>query len=341
MLLGFAGNGGLGVTIFFVISGFLITTLLGREYLIAQSLHYRNFYLRRAFRIFPAFYAYWLVVVGLELGGIVHLSRSDLLSSASYVWNYCPRSVDTWFLGHTWSLSVEEQFYLLWPLILGFATPRRAKWVAGAVIIAEPFIRVSTYVLLPWSRPLIGMMVHTRADSLMIGALLALVSLDGDHRNLVKRIASVPLIPISGLCFVVVDTLLTRSFAGKYLLPIGYSAQNVAIAVFLAYVVYREDTKIARILNQAVVVHLGLISYSLYIWQQLFLTPKNTTMTGRFPLNIVCALVVAELSYFFLEKPFLRWRRRFSQDTKHEDINPAGAGAVVSTEAAVAASASA
>ena len=317
-LVRFFGNGGLGVSIFFVISGFLITTLLVREYQATQHLNLKNFYIRRAFRIFPAFYAYWLVVLVLELFGCIQVSHSDLFSSAVYIWNYVPRNVDTWFLGHTWSLSVEEQFYLLWPLILAFVTPKRATSVAIALIVAEPFLRISSYFLLPSSRPLIGMMVHTRADSLMIGALLALVSLDEVQRGLVKRIAALPLIPVGGLCFLLADALLTRFFGGKYLLPIGYTVQNVAIAILVTYVVYLDTTPLARFLNQAAIVHLGVISYSLYIWQQLFLTTKNTTITGRFPLNIVCALLVAELSYFFLEKPFLRWRRRFSGEARSD-----------------------
>jgi peptidoglycan/LPS O-acetylase OafA/YrhL len=328
------GNGGLGVSIFFVISGFLITTLLTREHLATEHINFKNFYIRRAFRIFPAFYAYWFVVLTLKLLGDIHLSGSELFSSAAYVWNYMPRSVDSWFLGHTWSLSVEEQFYLLWPLILGFATPKRAKWFALAVLFSEPFIRVLSYLLMPSSRPLIGMMVHTRADSLMIGALLALVSTNDEQCNLAKRIARSPLLPVGGLCFIAADAFLGRYLGGKYLLPIGYSMQNIAIVILIAYVVYIDNTTLRRLLNQPWVVHLGVISYSLYIWQQLFLTTKNTTITGHFPLNIVCAFFAAECSYLFLERPFLRWRRRFSEVARLQDIRLATKNGVARPEAA-------
>lgn len=310
--LGFIGAGRLGVSIFFVISGFLITTLLVREHLTTHTISLKDFYVRRAFRIFPGFYAYWLVALALTLLGYIHLSHSDLISAATYVWNYTPRKVDTWFLGHTWSLSVEEQFYLLWPLMLKYSGPKRGTWIAIGVVIASPFIRVASYFLLPASRPRIGMMLHTRADSLMIGALLSLICLNQDHLRILKQFASSWLIPVASLCFAAIDTMLTMRFKGGYLLSIGFSLQNLMIVLLIAHVVFYDKTVLGRILNYPVVVHVGLISYSLYLWQQLFLTTKNTTFTGMFPLNIVCAFFAAELSYYLLEKPFLQLRKRFS-----------------------------
>ena len=218
MFLGFVGAGRLGVSTFFVISGFLITTLLVREQLSTHTISLKDFYIRRAFRIFPGFYAYWLVAFVLALLGYIQLSRSDLISAATYIWNYVPRNVDTWFLGHTWSLSVEEQFYLLWPLILKLSGPKRGTWAALAVVVTAPFVRLGSYFLLPSTRPRIGMMLHTRADSLMIGALLALMCFNEDHLRILKRLARSWLIPIVSLCFLVVDTLLTMRFKGVYFL---------------------------------------------------------------------------------------------------------------------------
>jgi peptidoglycan/LPS O-acetylase OafA/YrhL len=312
MFLGFVGAGRLGVSIFFVISGFLITTLLVREQLSTHTISLKDFYIRRAFRIFPGFYAYWLVAFVLALLGYIHLSRSDLISAAIYIWNYVPRNVDTWFLGHTWSLSVEEQFYLLWPFILKLSGPKRGTWAALAVVVTAPFIRLGSYFLLPSARPRIGMMLHTRADSLMIGALLALICFNEDHLHILKRSVSSWLIPVVSLCILVIDTSLTMHFKGGYVLSIGYSLQNLMIAMLMAHVVLYDKTILGRILNCPAVVHVGLISYSLYLWQQLFLTTSNTTFSGFFPWNLVCAFAAAELSYYMLEKPFLRWRKRFS-----------------------------
>jgi peptidoglycan/LPS O-acetylase OafA/YrhL len=312
LMLGFVEVSRLGVSVFFVISGFLITTLLVREQQITQSINLKHFYIRRALRIFPGFYAYWLVALALTLLGYIHLSHSDLIGSAVYIWNYVPRKADTWFLNHTWSLSIEEQFYLLWPLILKFSGPKRGKWATMAVIIVAPIIRVASYFFLPSTRSRIAMMLHTRADSLMVGALLALVFLNEDHLRVLKRLASSWLIPVASLCFAAIDTLLTVHFQGQYLLPIGYSLQNLVIALLIAHIVLNDKTRLGRTLNNSAVVHVGVISYSLYLWQQLFLKTANTTFTGTFPWNIMCAFLAAELSYYLLEKPFLRLRKRFS-----------------------------
>jgi peptidoglycan/LPS O-acetylase OafA/YrhL len=328
LMLGFVEVSRLGVSVFFVISGFLITTLLVREQQITQSINLKHFYIRRALRIFPGFYAYWLVALALTLLGYIHLSHSDLISSAVYVWNYVPRKADTWFLNHTWSLSIEEQFYLVWPLILKFSGPKRGQWTALAVIIVSPFIRVASYFLLPSARSRIAMMLHTRADSLMVGALLALVFLNEDHLRVLKRLVGSWLIPVASLCFAAIDTLLTVHFQGQYLLTVGYSLQNLAIVLLIAHVVLNDKTTLGRRLNNPAVVHVGVISYSLYLWQQLFLKTTNATITGTFPWNIMCAFVVAELSYYLLEKPFLRWRKRFSIEAPEKESTASELGAV-------------
>ena len=248
-LFAFIGAGRLGVSVFFVISGFLITKLLAREQQAAQSIDLKAFYIRRMLRIFPAFYCYWLVVLALTLLGCIHVPRLDLVSSAVYIWNYVPRKVDSWFLGHTWSLSLEEQFYLLWPFILFLSGPKRGKWIAFGIVVFAPFLRVASYFLFPSTRPLIGMMLHTRADSLMIGSLLALVMQERDHIDTIKRWAQSSLIPVGALCFVAVDTILSVRFRGEYLLPVGYTLQNLLIALLVAHVVFYDQTSFGKILS--------------------------------------------------------------------------------------------
>jgi len=314
--LTFVGAGRLGVSIFFVISGFLITTLLVREHLATGTISLKDFYIRRMFRIFPAFYAYWLLVLLLTLIGYIQLSHAELISAAVYVWNYVPRRLDTWFLGHTWSLSLEEQFYLVWPVVLKLSGIRRGTWAALAAVVVTPIIRVSWYFVFPATRPLIGMMLHTRADSLMIGALLALICLNENHLRALKRFTGSWLIPVASLFFLIIDTMLTAHFKAAYTLSVGYSLQNFMIVLLVAHVVFYDRTLLGRTLNYPLITHIGLISYSLYLWQQMFLTTNNRTFTGAFPWNILWAFLVAELSYYLLEKPLLRLRKRFSKVTE-------------------------
>jgi peptidoglycan/LPS O-acetylase OafA/YrhL len=116
--------GELGVHVFFVISGFLITGLLMEELALSGRISLSRFYLRRTLRIFPAYYAYLAIAFLAAVAGWVQLAPHDLMHGLSYTSNYYPSR--SWFLGHTWSLSVEEQFYLLWPALVVLTGPRRA-----------------------------------------------------------------------------------------------------------------------------------------------------------------------------------------------------------------------
>lgn len=301
--------GSRGVSIFFVISGFLITSLLVHEQLDTGSISIKHFYARRAFRIFPAFYVYWLVIAIIVFLGHTQVTLRELIASGCYFWNYNPKTTETWFLGHTWSLSLEEQFYLLWPLVLKLAGIRWARTIAVWVVLLSPVLRVATYFLWPSSRAQIGMMLQTRADGLMVGAWLALVWFSAQDREKIARIASSTLVPLAVLAFFVADSFLGR-FRGVYLLPVGYTLLNLSIGLLLAHVVLRPETWLGRFLNHRVIAHIGVMSYSLYLWQQLFLTHRNTTLLGLFPWNMLCVFLAAELSYRFVEKPFLRWRQR-------------------------------
>jgi peptidoglycan/LPS O-acetylase OafA/YrhL len=107
------GNGDLGVSIFFVISGFLITSLLLKEHAEAGEISPSSFYLRRAFRILPPFYAFLVVLLALKRFGVLELSLRGWTEAVTFLRDYL--SADDWWTIHIWSLSVEEQFYLLWP----------------------------------------------------------------------------------------------------------------------------------------------------------------------------------------------------------------------------------
>jgi peptidoglycan/LPS O-acetylase OafA/YrhL len=308
-----AGNGEMGVTVFFVLSGFLITTLLLKELRKTGRLSIKTFYVRRAFRIWPAFYLMVAVVVFLGVIKAIPLTAGEVASAGLFFWNYYPHGV-TWFLGHTWSLAVEEQFYFVWPLLLKFLGTGRAMWFAAGVIAIEPLIRVANYALVPAMRSHIGIMGHTRADSLMIGALAALLYAKPKFEQLINRLFAWHL-PLAGGCFLLfVNPFLEEKGRGGYMLPAGFLLQSCIIALIMLWAIQNPDRWFGRMLNSRVAVHLGLISYSLYLWQQIFLTPLNRTFTGVFPLNLVCTFAVAECSYWFVERSFLSWRKRFVPD---------------------------
>ena len=297
-------NGSLGVTCFFVISGLLITRLLLDELGESGRIDLSRFYIRRSFRIFPAFYAYLLVVAVL---GLIHFAPIDLKSfiyAATYVRNYAPHPTVV-LLEHTWSLSVEEQFYLLWPACLFFFSPRTCLRIAGLAILLAPLSRLLTYAFVPSMRDHINFMLHTRLDAIMVGAFLSL----SQHQNVFKRLRAtlakpVWLLPVA-LYFLFEQTL-EAHYRGAFSLTAGFSLDALACGIVILYATTTPNSWLGKLLNLRWLRHLGVISYSLYLWQQLF-TVGNAV---RFPLNLIAILVCAEASYWLIERPFLKLRNR-------------------------------
>jgi len=301
-------NGDQGVAIFFVISGFLITHLLIKEQNKTGTISLRRFYLRRTFRIFPPFYVYIIVVSFLGLLRLVQINGVDVLAASTYTWNYDFFS-GSYILGHCWSLSLEEQFYLLWPFCMVYLGKSKAITISLAIILVSPGIRVAMYFLVPRSRTHMNMMLHTHLDTIMTGCLLALLIDAGYGEKLRVRLTHrvVPLVSI--LFLLAVDSRAQARWRGMYELTIGISLENAAIAALLIFVVFRHESLPGRFLNMRWISHLGMISYSLYLWQQLFTGPY----TRAFPLGLLWTFICAEASYFLIEKPSFRIRDRVQQ----------------------------
>ncbi len=309
-------HGHLGVYIFFVLSGYLITYLLRKENEATGGINLFDFYARRVLRIFPAFYAFVAVLAVLTGLGLLSISKVHFISAGSFAWNYkhlWDHSVGSgnWFLGHIWSLSLEEQFYLLWPVTLILFGFRHAPRIPLALILCLPLVRVITYFIWPEARGQLGMMVHTSADRLMFGCLLALW--DG-HPRFERAMQSFrhPLWPaLASIVLVFGIPSLASRFGGAFELPIGLTLEGLLIGFLLAWLLRNSGCLAGRLLNSRPFVHIGVLSYSLYLWNPLFLTPLNDSWTGRFPMNLLCTLAAAEISFYLVEQPILKLRRFF------------------------------
>jgi peptidoglycan/LPS O-acetylase OafA/YrhL len=307
----------LGVSVFFVISGFLITGLLLKEREKSGTISLPRFYVRRAFRIFPPFYFYLAVVVCLVLAGVLQAPLRGFFFAAIYGTDYYfgPGSGSA-ALQHTWSLSVEEQFYLLWPAALLLLGKRKATWASASLIVLSPFIRLFTYFLLaPQHRAMVDRMFHSSIDTIMFGCLLALVWDTERFRSLVPVLSSGWCMAGSLFFLLLVDPLLESHFYGRYSLLLGMTLEGACISVLTVAVVSRPATLAGRILNSAALRHIGVISYSLYLWQNIFTTGN----TRYFPLNVVAALGCAELSYWAIERPSLRLRDRLNPGSGEQE----------------------
>ena len=165
--------GSLGVQTFFVISGFLITLLLLKELNTTGTISLGRFYFRRALRIFPRFTPIWPSASRSRSPGSLPANLRAFIVAGTYTTNYLGGG--SGLLEHTWSLSLEEQFYLLWPAALLLLGTRKSIKVAIWLILLSPPSRIVTYYLAPHHRALVVGMLHSGLDSIMFGCLLALL----------------------------------------------------------------------------------------------------------------------------------------------------------------------
>jgi peptidoglycan/LPS O-acetylase OafA/YrhL len=296
--------GTFGVHVFFVISGFLITSLLLDEESKTGTVSLRRFYLRRTLRIFPPYYAYLVVVALASAVGWLHLHHFDLLAAATYTTNY--HQDRAWHLGHSWSLSVEEQFYLLWPFLMKHLGAARAPRAALIAIGAAPLVRMFILLAAPQWDDGVGETFPTVVDTLATGCLLACYHERLDRMPRLQRFLASPL-------FVVVPVMAVFAMSirpGKVDYLLGQSFTNVCIALTIYRVVRFPQTWSGRLLNLRPVAFLGVISYSLYLWQQPFLNKRSHAFLTAFPQNVLLAVAVALLSYYVIERPALRLRAR-------------------------------
>jgi peptidoglycan/LPS O-acetylase OafA/YrhL len=314
--------GELGVHSFFVISGFLITSLLLKEQRKTGRISLMNFYQRRIFRIFPALYFYIGCICLLAAVGTVTLLPNDLLFANTYSINYhWPRS---WYLGHLWSLSVEEQFYFLWPAILCFSGSKRAFKIALGVVAIAPISRMSMWYLAPSLRTNMDCHFQSVADALAIGCILAgirpIIAKWPPYQRFLRSPAFL-LVPIT---LVATQTIADHP---RIYYSVGASLEILCVSLCIDRCVTICRGTIGKILDSRILGYIGVLSYSLYLWQQPFLNRGSNAIYASFPLNIILALAAALASHYFVEKPFLRFKDRICatpQNRDHHQIEHSG-----------------
>ena len=252
--LGIGDYAHLGVVVFFVISGFLITRLLLSEHAKKGRVSLKLFYARRSLRLFPASFAYIGCISLLWLAGFVHLEARDFWHAVTYTVNYLPGR--SWDVGHLWSLSVEEQFYLLWPCTFIALGLRRSAWVAAGVILFAPVARFGAWLFLKGTPYRDLEMFPMVADSLAMGCLLAKVSGWLETRNWYLQLFR----PACSLGLLAV-ILLTNRYTGYTAVSVlGASVINLSIAILIHRSVYCYRDRIGRVLNWKPIAFVGVLS---------------------------------------------------------------------------------
>jgi peptidoglycan/LPS O-acetylase OafA/YrhL len=310
--------GGLGVTVFFFISGFLIARLLFAESKLTNNVNLPAFYLRRFLRLYPVILVYVVFVVAVALLRGTPIHGIEITSVLFYFVNYLFAAYQLAGLSFTlpisqfWSLAVEEHFYFFIPLVVLLirANPRVLIAICLGVCIGSLALRV--IYLSEWPALVDTKFVYThsetRFDSIAYGVLLAATCETTTGRRMVRALAS-PL----GFWLAAIVLLGTLAYRDPFFRETArYSLQGLALLPIAGTLVFTTHLRMLNIvLNSSIAVWIGQLSYSLYVWHQGVADLVGTASLGwATPVVLVMAsLAVAAASYYLIEKPFLRLRK--------------------------------
>ena len=299
--------GFLGVALFFGISGYLICTRLLVERELSGTISLRRFYWRRAFRILPASLIYLAVIGLLGMLSIEHVKGRDVASGIFLFSNYLPDK--DWDVNHFWSLSMEEHFYLIWPLLLATLGNRHARRTALVCITAIFLWRcwaLNHFVLagIPTLQR-----TDLRLDAFFAPCALAILLRDRLWRERTTRWLSPGIVVLLLAALVLLRLPHTASAAFSSLRQL---AQACILPLVIVSTVFWPATVFGRFLELSPVRWVGRVSYSIYLWQMPFFDRKGWlgTHTGPVWLKIIGLLAAASLSYYVIERPLIRFGRR-------------------------------
>jgi peptidoglycan/LPS O-acetylase OafA/YrhL len=292
--------GPFAVTLFFELSGLLITWLLLKEIEKTGRLNFGQFYARRALRLFPVFYVVWILY---RLAGPFPGTWATFFYMGDYYYafhqHYSAMTV-------AWSLGVEEKFYLLWPFVLTCVERTKLMKILCCILVAEPFYRSLLGFL--GHRPYTWFAFDCHLDAIVLGCLIALAAKGGWTP---PRWISHPFTPICAL-----------------ILIFALQAQPDIVTYLLALILVSTVSRPSRFLNNPIARYLGNISYSLYLSHSVareILWPQISWMNHRpmgivsFTAQLLLAITIASILHYLIEQPFLLFKDRFSRS--HIGVN--------------------
>ena len=312
-------DGELGVRIFFVLSGFLITHLLLEEAGASGAISLQRFYIRRGLRILPIYVTYLLVLGLLTALGLYHDALSSWIGALTFTRNMIGQGRSATV--QLWSLAVEEQFYLVWPMTLCvFSLWRRPRAFVTLLLLGIAACPIMRATLVPETPG--GSFVHRifgvqsglmHADSLIVGCLAAFF---------VGRAArapawlETPVLQVFAILCVIAGRYAQLTLApSAWLVAFVPGFQAIAIMFLIWATAFHPPGLLSRVLNLRPVVLLGTLSYSIYVWQVLFLSHFVPRFSGLWTHDwkwwLPCAVAVSAVSYYGVEKPFLTLKQRF------------------------------
>jgi len=320
-------GGYFGVEVFFVLSGFLITALLLQEWRRKGAISLKDFYLRRIFRLGPALFVYLILLASYAL---IFMSRDHardiyigVLLTLTYVSNWVIAlnpGFPAGILAITWSLAVEEQFYFFWPLTLFLLLSCRLQPRKIVLVIVTGLCFAILYRFFLFEQGATFRRLYyatdTRADGLLWGCLLAcLLTSDLVYKS--RWLETVMKVLTLGAVLLLAFLVLTVKSDNPMLFKGVFTLATIAITVCIATVVMWPAFPAFGILKLQPLVWIGRISYGLYLWhwpvRGFVFGAASRPAFGRIVMAIVLTFVIAGLSFYLVEQPFLKMKKRFSR----------------------------
>lgn len=332
----FFTGGHIGVDIFFVLSGFLITTLLIQEFDESGSINLRHFYMRRVLRLGPALIAFLMVFClasfALLSEAKAHRNYVEAVISLAYIQNFAMgySIYEPTYLGHTWSLSTEEQFYMVWPIIL-FMLLRvlKNRYYVSVISPAIALLSLLSSIYLSMDAVQVERLYYgfdTRAGALMIGSTLGIASgLVTENAKIIFQKLLTVIAPLSVACLL--PFLPFGDSRDPWMYYFGFFVVELLTAALVLDILLNPRSIIRRLLAMRWLVWIGSISYGLYLWHPVIYSTiaglgfYNLSITVGTPLSVL----VAALSYYVLETPILKLKKRFTRSAPINSPQPASA----------------
>lgn len=310
-----ASFGSLGVDVFFGISGFLICSRLIEEFQRRGSISLKGFYIRRAFRILPPYFLCLAGIAVLAAMGLVHVTRWEWLGTLFFFLNYVPAGQSGWFTGHFWSLAVEEHFYLIWPVALAWWGLARARRYILIPTLLVALWRIAEFRLHLGERLIPGLGFFTRTDirfdALLWGCWAALL-----FAEIRDRVGPW----LRGGVWI--GLALAFALCAVFLPPMALLWQSAIIPLLLLGTILHPQEWAGRILEAAPLQWIGKLSYSLYLWQQIFLVDaaqsRSLSILQDWPVNVLATVACAAASFYLVEKPAIRVGHRLAKPINQE-----------------------
>jgi peptidoglycan/LPS O-acetylase OafA/YrhL len=305
-------NGHLGVTFFFVISGFLITLLMLRERERTHKISLKGFYIRRVLRIFPVFFTYLGIIFIFQKMGCITINWK--LTWISYLASL-PNLYTNSDVGHLWSLSVEEHFYFIWPFLLAKLKLEKSKKLLFVYLLSLPLLRFIVWTYLRrWID--IDFCSVTQMGSIAMGCLGAFMVYGMALNSWTVHLQQNAPRYVLASCVAFVGSLVLGGLSGKYGIALYDPINSFCMMVFMLGIMYSEKSLLFKIACVKPVTAIGVLSYSLYLWQQP-LTGKGfaVNVSNYLIVNIILIVILSLLSYHFVEMPFLKWKEKYREKT--------------------------